>query len=265
MLDLSFEDDEGSGLLSTPPPRAKKLREPSSTSAKKTKPPETGHGHAAKWKSSQKHFEQHCSMGDSVPNLQELTPHQKQLAKQTWLRMTSKGCQCIPCSEFNAKSQWAEGTACCDVVDFRLHHVKNHAKGKQHKAAVLALLGLHDGALHAPPLDDFKAMLHRLQRGHSSRDLAEHQKCSDKIRLMVWCLEQALLEEDRQVLAKSESICLMRDARKQRLLVRFGACSKETLECRSGVLGQSRNMGETAGNILQANPSNHGRLLHFQF
>ena len=252
MLDLSFEDDEGSGLLSTPPPRAKKLREPSSTSTKKTKPPETGDGYAARWKSSRKHFEQHCSMGDSVPNLQELTPHQKQLAKQTWLRMTSKGCQCIPCSEFNVKSQWAEGTACCDVVDFRLRHVKNHAKGKQHKAAVLALLGLHDGALHAPPLDDFKAMLHKLQRGHSSRDLAEHQKCSDKIRLMVWCLEQALLEEDRQVLAKSESICLMRDARKQRLLVRFGACSKETLECRSGVLGQSRNMGETAGNILRA-------------
>ncbi|CAE7766372.1 unnamed protein product [Symbiodinium sp. CCMP2592] len=252
-MDLDWQEDSP---IHTPPPRRARDREPElEHSGKKSAKPcsrRANGGFAERWKSCTVRFQSSCKMGDALADLRQLTPYQKELAKKTWLVMTPAGCRCIACEQAKMQGPWAQGTACAEVADFRLHHVVHHSKGKQHKAAVEAFLGLTDGSVSAPPVDEFKAMLHRLQKGQSERELSEHKNCSDKVRLMIWSLQEALLEEDRRVLAEASSICLMRDARKQRLLIRYGTCSKTTLDCRSGILGQTRNMGDSGGNLLQA-------------
>ena len=47
-------------------------------------------------------------------------------------------------------------------------------------------------------------------------------QCSDKVSLMAWCLNETIIQKDRDFLRKCPTISIARDGRRQRLLVRFG-------------------------------------------
>ena len=56
------------------------------------------------------------------------------------------------------------------------------------------------------------------------------------------CIDRAIQEITKEGLANAESISIMRDERKQRLLVRFSSCSSD-LVVPTGDLGLARGFG----------------------
>ncbi|CAK9097012.1 Uncharacterized protein SCF082_LOCUS45530 [Durusdinium trenchii] len=68
---------------------------------------------------------------------------------------------------------------------------------------------------------------------------------------MVWCLHEALLQSEQNALRSSVTISLARDARRSRLMVRFGSCSN-LFKIRVGLLGVERGGGDRAGQIVES-------------
>ena len=129
-----------------------------------------------------------------------------------------------------------------------------HAESKEHKAAATQEFGPTGHPVgRAPAVEEFQKMLAELERGTSTRCLAKGTT-STKVRGIVWCLVEAMKEKDRKFLSKARSIVLIRDESGGRLLVRFGAVDKD-LQVRRGFLGQSRDAGSKASNIVQATRS----------
>ena len=125
---------------------------------------------------------------------------------------------------------------------------------KSHLKAAQSMLGMAQEPIGAPPQSEFQDVLESLQAGGSLRGINSFKCSSDKTTLMVWCLQEAVLRNLRSHLEGAMTISLMRDARRQRLLIRYGVCSKD-LVTHSGVLGIARNFGETSGDIVKATRS----------
>ena len=95
-----------------------------------------------------------------------------------------------------------------------------------------------------------EAVLQSMRKGDSMRKLGPG--CwSDKTQLMVWCLHEALLQSEQNALRSSVTISLARDARRSRLMVRFGSCSN-LFKIRVGLLGVERGGGDRAGQIVES-------------
>ena len=80
----------------------------------------------------------------------------------------------------------------------------------------------------------------RICKGTSLREiniesLGKRKKCTRMMR----CLSRALWRLDQKFMAEARCLCLLRDERKGRLLIRFHAVSAD-LQCRSGTFGQSK-------------------------
>jgi hypothetical protein len=120
-----------------------------------------------------------------------------------------------------------------------------HHHSNDHKRAAATFFGFADDGLAGPSMEEMREQLRLLQLGtpvatKGSKPLA-----------MIWCLREALLDIDRDFVRKAVTIAICRDARNQRLLIRFtGATSR--LETRKGVLGIGRESGADADCIVAA-------------
>ena len=127
-------------------------------------------------------------------------------------------------------------------------------ESRWHKDAVFNLLGLVPGTqpgrhcVGSPPPEEFHAELEHLLLGRATPGPG---MSSSKTRAMKWCLEEALLESQREALSQASSITLCRDERAQRLLVRYSCCSKN-LEMDRGMLGLAKDFGTGAEQTTEA-------------
>lgn len=72
-----------------------------------------------------------------------------------------------------------------------------------------------------------------------------------KTKQKLWCLQEGLKALDQTALSQAAAVFLFRDERHSRLLVRF-RCVDQNLTCKSGVLGQERDFGTGARELLKA-------------
>ena len=102
----------------------------------------------------------------------------------------------------------------------------------------------------APPETYFQDLANDIAGGHTvTMNSATKNRDRRKMRA-AWCLHESLLAIDRSFLRKAESICLFRDERQSRLLLRFRAVH-EDLGMWSGILGQVRDLGTGATCITE--------------
>ena len=124
-----------------------------------------------------------------------------------------------------------------------------HAQSVCHKAAVEEYLhGDKDGAkfsVMCPKWETFKDVANEIVAGGTlEQEHSAHRK-------IMWCLKEALCNEDREVLKSAVAITLFRDERKGRLAVRYRAVNQKLDEF-SGTLGQERDFGTGATKITDA-------------
>lgn len=136
-----------------------------------------------------------------------------------------------------------------------LHRLKSytlrrHQESQKHQEAVRFMEGSvsENDLASAPSYLDFAATLNDMQKGHSMRNGGT---CSDRTVLMHWCISESLLSIWRQKLSKAATLCLIRDERKGKLLIRFRGCSDDMDVC-SGTLGCVRMKGGSAEDIVTA-------------
>lgn len=115
-------------------------------------------------------------------------------------------------------------------------NIRFHQNTARHKRAAAAWRGLHAAAIAAPAASDFDSILRALQNGK----LPENSR-KRKATAMGWCLFEAVRDEERQFLRNSSVISVMQDARGDRVLTRYAACSRDerTLEVRRGILSMA--------------------------
>ena len=194
--------------------------------------------------------------------LEQLDPAQISLSNATWLtagvssRDNQWGLGCIACMQAAVDSPWGyceAGRRPINATSVRRWFLKRHAQGVLHIAAAAVFVGVSPGVVvGAPSTDEFMQLLTVLQAGATVRGSAVHKgSSSDKVHLMWWCLAEATLEYERICLRSAETISLCRDARKQRLVVRFGASDKR-LDVRFGLLGMTKDGGDTGLEIVAA-------------
>lgn len=136
-----------------------------------------------------------------------------------------------------------------------LHRLKSytlrrHQDSQKHQEAVRFVQGMvtEDDMLAAPSYSDFDTVLADMKKGHSMRNGGT---MSDRTVLMHYCLSESLLQVWRSKLAAATTLCLVRDERKGKLLIRF-RCSNDKLELCSGTLGCVRMKGGNAEDIVTA-------------
>ena len=95
----------------------------------------------------------------------------------------------------------------------------------------------------APSEQSFKTVYEAVRKGMSAGDngLASVGN-KEKVRNMIYCLGEAAKRHGQKFLLKAESITLFRDARKNRLCIRYTA-SRTGFKVQSGVLGWCRQDG----------------------
>jgi len=93
-------------------------------------------------------------------------------------------------------------------------------------------------------------VLQGLRKGDSIRRVGPGS-WSDKTQLIIWVLHEALLQKEQKALSKASTISLARDARRSRLMVRFGSCSSD-FKTQVGILGVEKGGGDRAGQITES-------------
>ena len=113
------------------------------------------------------------------------------------------------------------------------------------------------GALDAPPAEDFQTVWAQLAAGRRCRRGIATIGSERRVVKLAGCLYEALREADAHFLLHSDVIWLARDARQSRLLIRFkcAAFQKGEIVVKHGVLGQAKNGGSSAQQILEATKS----------
>ena len=136
-----------------------------------------------------------------------------------------------------------------------LHRLKSytlrrHQDSQKHQEALRFMEGSvsENDLVSAPSYLDFVGKLEDMQKGHSMRNGGS---CSDRTVLMHWCISESLLRLWRCKLSKATTLCLVRDERKGKLLIRFRSCSNDMDVC-SGTLGCVRMKGGSAEDIVTA-------------
>ena len=174
------------------------------------------------------------------------------LVTTPWVSLSSRGLLCIACKRAGLTTPWGRGEAGKESKDlgglFKSAYCKRHEKSTAHRTAVRMML-LVDDAPAAPSAMDFRTLLQSLQSGKAMREI-HGSSYSDKTALMTWVLNETLLEKERDYMGKSCTVSLARDARRARLLIKFGICTA-TFEARAGVLGMSLGGGDRGGDIVR--------------
>lgn len=251
-----WDDECDPGLPHTPAKAKKEVERSEPVSAAKTAKPATpsksllraepeGHGSWAKvakrWAVAAKWPPQ----ADSSPLRQS----------PTWLISGDAGLGCLACQrQPKLTTPWAQVTF-GGGKHVKSYYFERHSNSSSHIAAVAAYLQLEQGpsgklVVGAPSLDEFQRLAALMAQGQQ-RQFKKSKSFSDRTALMQWCISECLAENDRSFLRKAVSISLCRDARRQRLLIRFGAAS-DTFGMRAGVLGVAVGDGDSAGDIVAA-------------
>ena len=122
-----------------------------------------------------------------------------------------------------------------------------HSNNHKHKAAVRAfILGASKAAridIHCPSVQEFIDVGKDVMKGGAIGRGAK--------RRMLWCLSEAMKEQDREIISAAQAISLFRDERNGRLAVRYRAVNNNLDEF-SGTLGQARNFGTGSSKITAA-------------
>ena len=170
--------------------------------------------------------------------------------------------QCLACSKAKLTSLWAKGrvplSASAKSVNWS---VKRHSQSKSHQQAVLSFLDMNkdDNIPGCPSLGEFESLFNDIGDGKSLRKCGGNSSFSDKVQLMAWSLKESLAERDRKALASAETISLVRDARHNRLLIRFASVDSE-FQTHSGIVGSMKDMGDKAGQVVAATREGLKRL-----
>ena len=194
-------------------------------------------------------------LGSCLSSLEKenLPPEAVGLAATCWVSVTQVGLLCMACKRAGLETPWAKGLAGKESKDvssvLKTHFIKRHEESGQHVAAVRKMLQV-DEASGAPPTEDFMSLLGKLQEG---KPLSERQSCSwsDKKALMTWALHETLLEMERKEMMLAATISLARDARRARLLIKYGFCTSD-FGARAGVLGLVMGGGDKGGDVVRS-------------
>lgn len=154
---------------------------------------------------------------------------------------------------FQGKSVRAGCAACCLAKqcgpwgEFKVHPkslkpyaLNRHESSETHKAAIHAEAGTASIRL-APPAAEFQEALKSMRQGGSARNGGQ---MSDKKCRMRYALAESILARNRRLLATATCICIMRDERKGKLLLRFRAALADFTVV-SGVLGLVKCTGSS--------------------
>ncbi|CAK0823904.1 unnamed protein product, partial [Prorocentrum cordatum] len=126
------------------------------------------------------------------------------------------------------------------------------SNSKSHQAAVQMLLA-GKAAPVAPSVGAFQAVLAHFQEGkaRSSAGVQDVGK-RKKVRVMGFCLAEAVRMSQREFIAGARSLTIMQDSRKHKLLMRFKAANDD-LDVREGVLGHIQlKQGAGADDLMKA-------------
>ena len=126
------------------------------------------------------------------------------------------GLGCVACCASKLPGVFGEFAWQGSGQDGRLCAMKviKHHHSKDHKRAAATFFGFADDGLTGPSMEEMREQLRLLQLGTPSAT-------SSKPRAMTWCLREAILDIDRDFVRKAVTIAICRDARNQRLLIRF--------------------------------------------
>ena len=102
-----------------------------------------------------------------------------------------------------------------------------------------------------PPGDEFKQAALDVASGAALGDWSH--------RRLVWCVGEAIKQQDRQALTSACTMAFVRDERTGKLAVRYKAVDADLAES-SGTLGQERDFGARATNITAATHTTIARM-----
>ncbi|CAE7344539.1 unnamed protein product [Symbiodinium sp. CCMP2592] len=119
--------------------------------------------------------------------------------------------------------------------------LSRHGSGPEHVRNVCKLLGYEvptkeTAAVRWPGAEVVLQVFRQLQ-GDTTDRFVEGVSAEKKTSRIEWCIVEATREQWRESLRNAVSICLLRDERHKRVLLRFRAVDK-TLQVTNGVLGQ---------------------------
>lgn len=152
------------------------------------------------------------------------------------------GCQACDKVEGNvppAMRPWVEHTV-TNPTTLQTSHLKRHAESAFHRHSAAALGQRVVGP--TPQARDFQRVFdHVVLHGAAANKGLPDIGGGKKIRKMVQCLAEALLDKDRKFVMSAASISLLRDARHGVVAVRYVAVNDE-LEVRDGLLGTTSRL-----------------------
>jgi hypothetical protein len=173
----------------------------------------------------------------------------------------------------SSDGQWGVGCICCrdagmvgNLAKFELRtakalqkcHLQDHQALSSHKNAVEEYLGKRGltssgvSLAAAPHLSSFEKLWNQTCDGiaPSSSALADLGGYH-KLQQMLFCVAEAIREDDRTFLAGARCVALFRDERHARIAVRYVACNAD-MEVRHGHLGSKRHPGTGVAAITKA-------------
>ena len=250
MTDLDFEDDK-------PLEKRSWQTEDDDGKPQKGKPDQIHSADAFQksWERSSKRIRNSFKLGSCLKEVQtaHLPAEAVELAKTSWVSVTSSGLMCMACKRAGLQTPWAKGTAGRSAKDlgavFKTSFFKRHETSSSHVAAVNQMLDL-DEAPGAPTAAEFKEMWKELQDGTSQRKL-HGASWSDKFGLMSWALYESILRMEQNEMADAQTISLQRDARRALLLIKFGFCTA-SYHVRGGVLGCKHGGGDRSADVVRS-------------
>lgn len=133
-------------------------------------------------------------------------------------------------------------------------YLNRHQETQKHQEAMKWEAGhaTESELLAAPSTEEFDKVLNDMRRGQSMRDVLGGS-ASDRSSFMRYCLSEALLDLNRERCRTAATLCVTRDERKGRLLIKFRACGWKSLKVFTGVLGMPRlNEGASAEDLVSA-------------
>ncbi|CAK8999692.1 Uncharacterized protein SCF082_LOCUS6168, partial [Durusdinium trenchii] len=174
-------------------------------------------------------------------------------SRKPWLRMAlvdgAARFGCSMCAKsVTDSSPWAKFEQEPSTV-LRKHNLDRHEKSRAHQMASASEV------IGAPPVDAFKDCLQGLMQGQSAR---QGGVSSDKKTRMRYALSEAIISRNRKLISDAETLSLMRDERKGKLLVRFRAVCQD-LTTVSGVLGFQEVAGSAESIALATGDLERGR------
>ena len=178
----------------------------------------------------------------------ELTLPQQRVAAGSWVEV---------CQDEADRQKWTLNCRACACTvatwfDIKIHYenrrcrpnLLQHAQTTKHRHNVLIALSLDvDGIGRpiadsiCPTVDEFKSTWHAFTDGKLTGESLDARS-----RSLVDCLDKAVRELTKDALVSAATIALMRDERRQRLLLRFSCCSSD-LVTNTGVVGVASHFG----------------------